>query len=205
MKKALTAALVALAVALSAPAHADDTGFTGGIRASYAFPRGQYVTSQAMSNIVSGAVPLWFDVGYRFTKNLQAGVYFQHAGALGLAFVPNCPVNGNCSGSSYRTGLEVIGSLLPDGTFDPWAGVGIGYEWLASNVNGNDRMVRGMEWLNLQLGVDWRASRTFAIGPFVSLSVGRFGSESLGGVGTDFNDMSTHNWLQAGLRTSFRF
>jgi hypothetical protein len=205
MKRSFAVALAAAAVAIASPARADDTGFTLGLRASYASPRGDVVTASQLSDSVEGAIPLWFDLGYRFNKNIQVGGYFQYAGAFGLSRVANCSELGNCSSSSYRFGVEGIYTLIPDSSFGPWAGLGVGYEFLGTNVAGADRTVRGFEFLNLQLGFDWRATKSFSIGPFASWSLGRFGTSSSGGVATDFSDRSNHNWLQAGLKTSFNF
>jgi hypothetical protein len=205
MKRSLSIALAAVAVAIASPARADDLGVTVGLRASYAFPRGDVTAFSPLSDTTPGAVPLWFDLGYRFTRNIQAGAYFQYAGAFGLSRVANCPASGNCSSGSYRFGLEGIYTAIPDAAFGPWAGLGIGYEVLGTTVEGASRTVKGFELLNLQLGLDWRATSAFSVGPFVSWSVGRFGSSSSDGVTTDFQDKSAHSWLQAGLRTAFKF
>jgi hypothetical protein len=205
MKKTLAVTVTALAVAIASPARADDSGLVLGIRASYAFPRGEVVTAAPLGDSVAGAVPLWFDLGYRFTKSIQVGGYFQYAGAFGLSRVASCPATGNCSSTSYRFGVEGIYTLMPDAGFGPWAGVGVGYELLGTNTEGADRTVRGFEFLNLQLGFDWRATKSFSIGPFASWSVGRFGTSSSGGVATAFTDTSTHGWLQAGLKTTINF
>jgi hypothetical protein len=204
MKRSLTAALIAVAVASASPARADDSGFTVGLRASYAFPRGQVVTASNLSDMVAGSIPLWFDLGYRFTKSFQVGAYAQYAGLFGLSRVASCPVNGNCSSNSTRFGLETSYAFFPDASFDPWVGLGLGYESLGANVEGSDRTVRGFEGL-AQLGLDWHVTKSFSFGPFLSASVGRFGGESLGGVSTDFSDTAYHTWLQAGLKTSFNF
>jgi hypothetical protein len=74
--------------------------------------------------------------------------------------------------------------------------------------NGGSISDNGFEFANLMGGVDFRLSRTFGIGPFLSLSIGqyrKYRSEILGTpkLEGDIQDQATHEWLSAGARFVF--
>ena len=116
-----------------------------------------------------------------------------------------------CSVSDIRLGIDAHFHLNPGASFDPWLGVGAGYEWLALSVsNGGQNgslTTSGFEYLNVQLGGDIGVARDLAVGPFVSLSAGEYRSETMNGVtGTiaqDITDQSFHEWLLFGVRAVY--
>ncbi len=191
----------------------DSPGVALGLRVGYAVPFGDVSGDGAsLSSTFSGAVPLVFEAGYRFDRRFTVGPYFQYAVAQvkdGAAAV--CGNGVDCSGSVIRLGLEGLYHLDLGSAFIPWVGLGVGYEWMnfdfsAGPVSGS-ASGNGWEFLTLQLGGDIYVAPQFAIGPFVSFSIARYGNASLhSGNTTTSSDVAhpaVHEWLQFGARVSF--
>lgn len=194
-------------------------GFEAGVRLGYALPMGQITgsgTNPALSNFYSGMVPLWFDVGYRASPHFYIGGYFQY----GFAFIG--PLSGtstgvspcstlDCSGNILAGGLDARYHVQPEETFDPWVGLGIGYEvanFTMSQGNSSGTLsFNGFQFLNLSLGGDLRASRSFAVGPYAMLSFGEYSTCGTSGAASSLNcnisQTALHEWLSFGVRASF--
>lgn len=221
---------VGLAVALvsfSAVASADDATATGielGLRTGYSLPLGSVgnaattapagsAQSLDMSTLFSGRLPIWLDAGYRITPNIYVGAFFQY----GIVFPASNATTGcgnnqvSCSGHDLQFGVGAHFHFLPDEVFDPWAGLGIGYEsaTLSQSVGtqSGDTTVSGFQFLNLQLGGDYKAMPNLGIGPFVSLSLGEYSSASVTAgaqsVSADIPNKALHEWLTFGVRGAY--
>lgn len=223
MKKLLAVLLAAACAAATllpaiAQAQTPDSGFTAALRAGYGFPMGGLEGSAALSDQFSGQVPFWLDAGYRFGKNHFIGAYFQY----GIAFVNESNASGGgvcvagvtCSGSDMRSGVEYLYNFSPEASFQPWAGLGVGYEWLTFDVGGGGATAtfqyRGWEFFNLQVGGDFKLSNVFGLGPFIALSFGQYETLSLSGTGISsvsgsIADKKIHEWLQMGVKGTFNF
>ena len=70
----------------------------------------------AVENFTTGAIPLWFDVGYRFAHpNLMIGVYLQYApGILGDTVSKECATI-SCSTNVVKFGVQAQLHLDPEG------------------------------------------------------------------------------------------
>jgi hypothetical protein len=120
---------------------ATPTGLEVGFRTGYAIPFGNAEGSTgpgadtSMSDVINGVVPLWFDAGYRFDPHMMVGGFFQFApGFVNTGKVAGCTVSGvSCSLNDLMLGFQFHYHILPEATFDPWAGVGVGYEFLNFN------------------------------------------------------------------------
>jgi len=186
-----------------------------GLRTGYGIPLGHTgkaagdTSDDKLSTSISGEVPLWLDVGYRLNPNMYLGLSFQYA----FGFVPDgqCLPGGSCSISDLRLDANFMYHLTPDQPADFWVGFGAGYEWLRFSESEGGISASGtgsgFEFANFQVGVDFAATPAFALGPFVSFSVGQYRSLSydLGGQSQDQNlvDKSLHEWLVLGVRGSF--
>ena len=226
MKYRLVLTGMVLAGAMSTTAlAAEDTGFDLGLRLGYGIPLGSladaaitvagtnFTVNSELNDVISGQVPIWIDAGYRFTPNFMAGIYFQY----GFGFVPSngCPNGWDCSAQDIRFGLQAQYRFMPRESFDPWLGVGFGYEWLdrSFSFQGVDGTftVHGWEFLNLQGGVDFKVADSFGIGPFLSFSLGEYSSYSadISGLGVagsgsgDIDNTALHEWLTLGVRGVF--
>src|SRR5215469_13519205 len=110
---------IALGLAVSvttgtALADATPTGIELGLRSGYSIPLGNSTGAPSgasapnLSDTVNGMVPIWFDAGYRFNKNMMVGANFQY----GIGFVnsdknPGCKMSGvSCSVSDLMFGVQ---------------------------------------------------------------------------------------------------
>ena len=223
-----TAAAVFIVSAASAFADGGPTGIELGFRTGYALPLGSASgnsssvtttggttvttssTDSSLSDIVSGQIPLWVDAGYRITPNFYVGGFFQY----GFAFIPSnadtgCGQSGvSCSGHDVMFGVEAHYHILPDAPFDPWVGLGVGYEILTFNISegsqSGDVSASGWQFVNFQVGGDYHVTPSFGVGPFVALSLGQYSSASASSGGSsmsnDIENKAIHEWLTLGLR-----
>ena len=216
MRKILGTMLVAALFAAGAaqaqapappPAPVKESGFTMALRVGYALPMGDFVSGGGMDQFLGGAVPLWVDLGYRINRSMFVGAYFQYAfGSTAGVYKDTCAaVGADCTPSITRIGAEFLYRFSPDASFIPWGGIGLGYETVTFNESfagmSGSSSASGFEFLNLQLGGDFKVSPSFALGPYVALSIASY--TSIEGV-VGFSS-STHEWLQLGLKGTFDF
>lgn len=216
---------IAFVLTLSTAAHADETGVEAGLRSGYAIPLGNAGDGD-FNEIISGAIPLWFDLGYRFDPRWMIGAYFQYGfGFTGDTYGRVCDDTENlpgspdvsCSAHNMRLGAQVHYHFRPWEDVDPWLGAGFGYEWITASASAADQDMsftfKGFEIFNVQGGVDFPTSddSNFALGPFLALSVANISSMSCElpsavPVNIDCDgdvDSSTHEWLTLGVRGTF--
>lgn len=175
------------------------TGFAFGVRGAWAFPGGDLNATDTLGNEVAGQLPIWLEAGWRFTKNIYAGAYFQ----WGIGFNSNCNTGADCGTHGFRYGIEGIYNVAPDSAIQPWVGLGVGYETMNVTFNGADSSYKGWELVNIQLGADLAASKQFSIGPFASYSLfGKYSSQTSSGYSNDIS--AGHNWLQLGVKATVK-
>ena len=204
-----------------APPPEQDSGFTLALRLGYGIPFGD--TSATASGVATpladqlqGQIPIWIDVGYRFARSWFVGAYAQ----LGIGIVNTdkaavgnvCNQPGvSCKGSDVRLGVEGTYSFSPGQSFNPWIGLGTGYEWanlqVESSTGNGEFTFKGWEYFNLQVGGDFSLSKVFALGPYASYGLGQyssadvtFGSTTFSG---DVENKKVHAWLQLGVKGTF--
>jgi hypothetical protein len=174
-----------------------------GLRAGFAFGMGDAAANAKLSDAVKWQIPIQLDALYRLTPELSLGGYGSYGfGILGDPLNDACDaVNADCSASSWRVGVQAAYALnqLRSATLSPWVAVGTGWEWLKVESAGADTTSNGWEYVNLQLGADYKANKQLAVGPFVQFSVGQFRKIE----GNDIPDKGTHEWLTIGLRGLF--
>jgi hypothetical protein len=205
---------------LSEPAQ---NGLSFGFRTGYALPAGSVDsvggTNESLSTFVSGEVPLWFDAGYLLNPYFYVGAYFSY----GIAQVPASAITTDgvqicglstvsCTGSNLRVGVDVQFRVLGTSKLQPWVGLGfLGYEsatFGASNNNSGvsaSETLSGIEWVNPQLGFDYKFLPFLSAGLFAGISL----SEYLGlstnpsSATATLGDKALHEWIYMGARTSF--
>lgn len=212
----LAAAGLALAGATAAgSARADGGAVELGLRSGYSIPLGSAAgaagggSSLAMSDLLNGVVPIWIDAGYRLNPNIYIGADFQY----GIALINNdktgCGQPGaSCSANDIMFGVDFHYHLMPDQIFDPWGGVGVGYEILNLSQGQDSEGLNGFQFLNLQLGADYKAMPNLGIGPFLMFSMGQFSncSQSSGGMSNPnckIDNQALHEWLTIGIRGAY--
>ncbi len=187
-------------------------GFEFAVRVAYAIPMGDafddvdlgggvQLDAASLSDGVSGGIPLQLDLGYRVDNHLFIGGY----GSYLIGFEGDRCDNIDCdSPSGMRVGGEIIYNILPvTHSFSPWIGAGIGYEWLWSSEQGVDSTVRGMEFFNAQLGVDFRVGRYMRLGPYGLFALGQYSKLSVDDVDIDIDNKGTHEWIHLGVKATF--
>jgi hypothetical protein len=158
-------------------------------------------------------IPIWLDGGYRVSRQFYLGGYFQWA----PAFVSgdSCPSNVSCSAYDFRVGANVhwhfkwlFGSGRWAGAFDPWVGVGSGYESAVIHLESpagakSHQSFNAFEYGNVQLGADW-VSGTLHLGAFTSLSLAEYlettQTNPTGSHSYSIPDPALHWWFNVGLR-----
>jgi hypothetical protein len=206
------------------------TGFQIGARAGYAMGFGSLYSGLAMNDMSSGSVPLILDLGWRFLPQLYVGAYGQVAPVVMKNSATACPNGTDCSGLDWRLGIEADFHFLPTSRFDPYIGIGAGYEILQRTISGpvdvplgtstksgilNESVTdQGWEMAAVTLGFDARMARSIGLGPFATAALSRFdlhhgsqntvvdgGSIASGSVARVVH--TTHETLIVGLRGTF--
>jgi len=229
-RRALVAVLSFLIVLGSATAEAggeksSDTrrdfvpGFSVGARLGFGFPFGDRATvvgvpqSMGPSANYTGLVPIWIDAGYRFTKVVYVGGYFQYGFLLVGEHGCPPPVTG-CNARDIRAGAAVHVHFMPRSAADLWVGLGLGYEGSSitydNGVQSATRSNDGIEFANVQVGLDMHPRFGIDWGPFVSFSVDQYRNETqtvpTGSQKTyALLDKTLHYFLVLGMRVQFDF
>jgi hypothetical protein len=185
-----------------APEPASDVGLTIGLRGGYSVPFG-HGKNTPMTDVVERSIPIGLDVGWFFDRHLYAGASFVYGFASNsVAETSTCPYGQpdvSCSASQLHLGLGARWHFLPARAFDPWIGLGFGYDILnlkASDSTGNvvlSASLHGFDFFDVEAGVDYKPRRWFGIGPFVGVSAGHYASDTSPGT-------TTHGWVTVGLR-----
>ncbi|HET9599722.1 MAG TPA: hypothetical protein VFP65_29375 [Anaeromyxobacteraceae bacterium] len=215
------AVLVSLAARAEAQAGAVNPGFGASLRLAYGLPAGQTTgaTGDDLSRVFSGSLPIQLDLGYRITPNASVAIYGQYGfgftasdlDRICAAVATTAGTTVDCSGHDVRLGVEGFWHFQPGQHFDPWVGLGVGYEWMTVSASANgvsaDVSAHGWEFLNLQLGLDWLVAPSFGIGPFLQVSFGQYGTQEASAPGQsqsqDITNKGVHEWVQFGLRGTF--
>lgn len=208
------ALLLVFTLLAAAPALAEEAprtaGVSLGLRTGYGLPFGKFSgapDSDTLFDVYSGLLPLWADVAYRWPSGFFVGAHVQYA----LVQVRgHCPEEIQCGGSDMRLGVDVGWRFQPSANlrWEPWLALGTGYErtayTLASAEGSLEQTYAGWDIANLQAGADYPLSKALRVGPFATLTVGRYdtldvrvlnhtGSESL-------PRRAAHFWFFAGAR-----
>lgn len=179
-----------------------------GLRLGFGLPLGEASKNNDLGDGLIGQIPLWLDVGYKVSPKVLIGLYasvgfliFESASAPGDS---GCPDGADCSGTDVRLGAQLHYFTNPGGPTSFWLGGGFGYEWFSVSVESSDSQVRGFEYINGQLGLDFASGDNTAVGPFAAITVGQFdkfkasiANQSSDG---DIEQTGMHQWLMLGIR-----
>jgi hypothetical protein len=201
-----------------------------GLRTGYGIPFGRAFGNKAagLNELVSGQGPIWVDLGARVNGNVTFGLYYSYGfGIVGSYLRQTCDllrasaaratVDVSCYVRNHRVGLQIGHHFAPENDFDPWIALGAGHEFFdftlsSTSTSGSTTSTidaDGVEYLNLQLGLDYRLGEHFRAGPFLGLTVASYGSLArschgdcgiAGRSGGDIANRSSHSWLFLGLR-----
>lgn len=224
----------ALALSAATPERAMAEGGSGalglhvGARTGFGLPLGHYAEVRslagfrdedvnALSDDTYGVIPLWIDAGYRPNPHWMLGGYF----VFGLVLPKTaegenplgggCPEGLDCFATGVRFGVQAQYRFAPAAKLDPWLGVGLGYEWITADIEGElfnlpfdaSTSHAGPDLLQLQGGLDVEVGG-LELGPFVAVSALQYTSCSatLNGESIDCElaDAGWHGWLMLGVR-----
>jgi hypothetical protein len=170
------------------------SGFSFNARFGAALPLGNVhngdgETALAMSDIVSGMIPVELNGGWFLGSSVYVGAYFQY-GKLLLA--QDCPETASCSAANLRFGANASLHLpvSDSGRWSPWVGGGIGYE----SFKPGESALHGLDF-HVQLGADYHVSGPVWFGPFATFTLGKY---------SNVNDPGSHKWLIGGARILMR-
>jgi hypothetical protein len=189
------------AARISQEAPVERSGARLGIRTGVALPMGPlYQSSGALADVVSMSVPLRLDLGYRIGGHVYVGAATQ----LSMLVPSGCTSGMTCSGNGTQVSILLAYHALPDRRFDPWVGVGTGYEMMqlhrSSGGMSVDVSARGWDFGSAELGCDYRAGTRMRLGPVLAASFGSFTSVAVNGAAaTDFSP-AMHAWVTLGFR-----
>jgi hypothetical protein len=176
-------------------------GFAIGLRGGYALPFGNANGVTVRDNVAQGAVPIGVDVGWFFTPHLYVGAAFSYGIGVGIGRLnPTCgDPDIDCSAAMYRLGGVAHWHFLPTEDWDPWVGVGLGYEYLqvtaTSQVDGSSsNPTSALQGLNvtLEAGLDYKPLRYFGLGPYMEVATGSYIAGTSG--------FDVHGWGILGAR-----
>ncbi len=189
------------------PSNANLKGFTLSAGVGYGIPFGEALKNGAMSDIISGQIPLEAGLGYRVNELLSFDVTFQYA----FLTTKNCDAGSSCSAGDTSLAFAAKLNFATEQSFSPWISAGVGYEWLSLSESGTQTMdmtLKGLEY-DFQVGGDFRVGPAVVLGPFIGVRVGNYdsGSASTGGSSGSgdipSSSQGTHGWLTFGIRGTF--
>lgn len=198
-------------------------GFELGLRSGYGVPAGNAYAEPVLgapspivfklADGIAGQVPIWIDVGYR----LRSGVYLGGYAQIGPGIQAQCSPP-DCYLFDLRVGFNARYHFLAGRRIEPWVGLGLGYELLHiqqyETILGtrlsSSGALHGFEFLNAQVGVDFRVTRQVAVAPFFTCALSQY--ERLTGrtpTGVSFSrsdfEKTVHAWFLFGLRGAYNF
>jgi hypothetical protein len=179
-------------------------GLAMALRVGWGIPQGQLRSGNDLADSTVGMLPIWLDLGYRFTDHLLVGIFAQYAFSL----VRHCSFSPDCNASDVRFGFQAQWHFGARDTIDHWVGVGTGFEIYDEDAAGIASRYGGYEFVNFQFGEDLSLGRRFGLGPFLAVSIGKFVSLQRGpsdGPLQDFDiaKRALHVWTIFGLRLSY--
>jgi hypothetical protein len=216
--------LAVLAALITADTPAEPTPGIGvdlGVQLGYGRAFGHLASdNQPIRDLVASVVPLALDASYRVERDIAVGVLAQY-GILQFRDTESaCPLGSSCSGALTMVAAQVTIHAPVPWPVAPWLRLGGGYEWMRLKLEGGPpgvppsdltASIRGIMFGIVQVGAEYHLGRTFAVGPVLGLSLGRYSHSSargtlMGGPVTedqDISDPAFHEWLTAGVRGGF--
>jgi len=135
-------------------------------------------------------------VGYRFSPRIALSAF--GAGALYVAIAPEERAR------SAAVGIRGTWHFRPYRSVDPWVSVGSGYRMFWNSLPEQDSTVRrAIQALALGIGVDYRLSPEFGIGPFITADLSIFFREALPNRPSTAVSAAVSSFVSAGISARF--
>lgn len=167
-----------------------------------------------MDRVVTGEVPVGFELGIRIVPNFALDGYVDLApGILPSNVSDDCDAfEHDCSLLGVHLGLIGHVHVAPESRVDPWFGVGLGIEVLGLTDEDSRNTVRlsftGAE-VPLRFGVDFKLAERFALAPYAGYTFGTFSTMRLSCEGPDcpgtevedkIDHSASHGWVGFGAK-----
>lgn len=211
--RAVSSAFAVLLIAWPADATAEaPRDFDVALAVGYAFPIGSSEAGARLGDQTFGAVPIDLNATYRLTRVIGLGLW----GRYGIVIPTLCAAPSDCVSSlGDDIALAVRARFfLPRWLgAEPYADVGLGYEWFASKLADGEAMsthtYNGPILLAGELGVPFELGHHWTLGPATGVYLGTFVNSHLEAPGLSrdlgVSDVSFHAWLSFLLRLSVHF
>lgn len=148
-----------------------DSGVAIEARWAVAFPMNDRARATGAS------LPLGIELGYRFTPRVQAGLSLRYSSKT----TSDSPVRVTAFGANVRY------HAAPGTGLDPWVGFGMAYQMVRfrdSSTGSVTAREGGFQFGVLEAGADMPFTRSFWVGPYLGVSLGRY---AWAGYGVRFN------------------
>jgi outer membrane protein W len=209
MRKLILGSLLALLVPTASQAQ-----FQLGLRVGFAPAMGDAAKDEKMSDGVKSQIPVQLDATYKVTPEVAVGAYASYG--FGQVALDECDIGGvDCSARVLRFGVQGLYTFNQvQSALVPWAGVGFGYEMggLEMTAGGEKANLdyRGFEFLNLQVGGDYKVNENFSIGPYAQFSITQYSNakfensiDPVDNYDGSITDKGVHEWFGFGVRGKF--
>ena len=121
----------------------------------------------AVQDVAGPGIGLEAAIGWRVNANLLLGGYVNLSG-FGDS-------NDASKGAvTFAAGIKADWHFQPASDRDPWISLGTGVKFLGIEDGDKDRALTGLELAKVQVGLDYRLSPRFAIGPVLGASATMF-------------------------------
>jgi hypothetical protein len=179
---------------VAAPSRALELGIAGGYDQGVGALGGAFHPNvQDVAGVGAGAD---VTVGYRFSPHASLGVF--GSGALYTAIQPSSDTK------SVAAGLRGTWHFRPFRSADPWLSVGAGYRVFWNALPGQPGTVHNaIQAIQLGLGVDYRLSAEFGIGPYISSDLSIFFREARPGLPSTSVSAAISSFVSAGISARF--
>jgi hypothetical protein len=200
-------AWIAAALALSSEARGHEPQLDAGAAIAWAFPVGAAEEGTELSDATVGLVPITIDLEGRVAPRVGIGLLVRY----GVGIPTMCGSAGECTASLGSDVLLAARArfVLPDlGPISPRAGVGLGWEWLATRFADEDARASRLRHGPVPLVADVELALTPAQGWTVGLVGGaalgvfvdRQVDTAYGSASVPAADLAPHAFIDIGVR-----
>lgn len=166
----------------------------------------------SVGDVVGVSVPIGIGAYYRFNPHFRLGGLFEVAPLT--VDDSACPDDSDCSGTSYRIGIDAQYHFTPFRRVDPWLGVGFGYEWTTLTASTYDYWTdtdyyadtkfNGWLFPRFTGGLDFAVAPRFTVGPYFSYALGEYSHVDYGDHDSgEISHKAFHGWFEIGVRGNF--
>jgi hypothetical protein len=165
-------------------------GFQFGARVGYSYGSGIVFSGFTVGDGSRGAMPLTVDLGWRILPQLYVGARGHYAPVFTRTNSVDCFEGWTCASQEYQMGLEVDYHPIPRNRFDPYVGLGGGYEILHTKNSGPalvptpggfvpatvelSAIDRGFNFFTVTFGFDGRIDPAVGVGLYAEFSLNEY-------------------------------